>query len=338
MHYSFDYAQQIHYPSDPMQPGPIYFMTPRKCTLFGVNCEALPRQVNFLTDEAGDCGKGANTVISQLDFFFKQHGLGEKEVFLHADNCCGQNKNNCMIWYLAWRAMSGRHTEITLSFIVVGHTKFSPDWCFGLINRLYRRTKLGSLQAIAQVVNKSAHCNYAQLVVSEDGSTLVPIFDWTSFFALHFKKMTSIKKYHYFRFSSSEPGVVYTRVHCDMEEEKHFLLKKASQPWCPNPSEYPSLVPAKGLTAERQWYLFDSIRQFCPEEDRDITCSESSLPRPRSRAGTPAVDTATSFVVEDNDEELPFTSHQPSKKKSRHCSNCRKEGHNTRSCPDKQKH
>ncbi len=50
VHYSFDYAQQVHYPSDPLQPGPIYFLTPRKCTVFGVNCEALPRQINFLTD------------------------------------------------------------------------------------------------------------------------------------------------------------------------------------------------------------------------------------------------------------------------------------------------
>lgn len=30
MHYSFDYAQQVHFPSNPMQPGPIYFKTPRK--------------------------------------------------------------------------------------------------------------------------------------------------------------------------------------------------------------------------------------------------------------------------------------------------------------------
>ncbi len=36
VHYSFDYAQQVHYPSDPLQPGPIYFLTPRKCTVFGV--------------------------------------------------------------------------------------------------------------------------------------------------------------------------------------------------------------------------------------------------------------------------------------------------------------
>jgi len=32
VHFSFDYAQQVHFPSNPLQPGPIYFLTPRKCT------------------------------------------------------------------------------------------------------------------------------------------------------------------------------------------------------------------------------------------------------------------------------------------------------------------
>lgn len=103
--------------------------------MFGVNCEAIPRQVNFLGDEAGACGKGANVVVSQLDYFFNHHGLGEKEVFLHADNCTGHNKNSCMLQYLIWRVMTGRHTQITLSFLVVGHTKFAPDWCFGLFKQ-----------------------------------------------------------------------------------------------------------------------------------------------------------------------------------------------------------
>ena len=46
VHYSFDFAQQVHYPHNPLQPGPIYFKTPRKCAVFGVCCEAIPRQVN----------------------------------------------------------------------------------------------------------------------------------------------------------------------------------------------------------------------------------------------------------------------------------------------------
>ena len=169
VHYSFDYAQQVHFPSDPLQPGPVYFLTPRKCTVFSVNCEALPRQIN-LTDEAGDCGKGVNAVVSRLHYFFENQ---EKEVHLHADNCTSQNKNNCMMHYLIWRTLTRRHITITISFLVVGHTKFAPDWCFGLFKRRFRRTKVGCLQAIAQVVNKSADCNVAQLVAQEDGSMII---------------------------------------------------------------------------------------------------------------------------------------------------------------------
>ena len=88
-HYSFDFAQQVHYPSNPLQPGPIYFLTLRKAANFRVCCEAIPRQVNFIIDEASDTGKGANTVVSMLDFFFCHHGLGEATASLHADNCSG---------------------------------------------------------------------------------------------------------------------------------------------------------------------------------------------------------------------------------------------------------
>ena len=157
----------------------MYFLVPRKCAIFGVHCEGIPRQVNYLTDEARDCGKGANIVVSQLDHFFNNHSLGESEVFLHADNCCGQNKNNTMIQYLCWRVMTGRHSKITLSFLVVGHTKFSPDWCFWLLKQKYRKTKIGSLNGLAAVVEASAECNHFQLVGNDDGAVVVRSFDWT---------------------------------------------------------------------------------------------------------------------------------------------------------------
>ena len=71
VHYSYDYAQQLHYPSDPSQAGPVYFKTPRKCALFGVCCEGIPRQVNFLIDESVLTGKGANSTISYVHYFFE---------------------------------------------------------------------------------------------------------------------------------------------------------------------------------------------------------------------------------------------------------------------------
>lgn len=93
MHYSFDFAQQVHYPSNPLQPGPIYFLTPRKCGIFGVCCEGMPQQINYLIDEGMATSKGSDAVISYLHHFFNTYGLGEENASLHCDNCVGQNKN-----------------------------------------------------------------------------------------------------------------------------------------------------------------------------------------------------------------------------------------------------
>jgi hypothetical protein len=133
MHYSFDYAQQVNIPCNPMQPGPIYFKAPRKCGIFGVMCEAIPQQVNFLIDEASATGKGANATISYVHYYLENYGLGETDVHLHADNCSGQNKNNYFIWYLVWRILMDLHHNILYSFLIAGHTKFGPDSCFGMV-------------------------------------------------------------------------------------------------------------------------------------------------------------------------------------------------------------
>ena len=86
--YSYDHVQQIRNPSEPYQPGPIYLKTPRECSLFGVSCKAIPRQVNFLIhDETVLTGKGANTSISYVDYLFERHVLGETHAPIHAENC-----------------------------------------------------------------------------------------------------------------------------------------------------------------------------------------------------------------------------------------------------------
>lgn len=279
VHVSFDYAQQVHFPHDPLQPGPIYFLTPRKCSVFGVNCEAIPRQVNFLTDECGEVGKGANSVVSRLHYFFDKHGLGEQQLYLTADNCTGQNKNNTVLQYLDWRTQTGRHTEVTYSFLIVGHTKFSPDFCFGLFKRLFKRTKVDCLADIAHVVNKSAICNTSQVVCSEDGIMTVPIYDWSTFLAPHYKKVTGIKKFHHFRFSSSSPGTVFIKEYADSDEEALVIQR---HDWIRDTRDLPPIITPKGLSEERQWYLYESIRQFCLN-NKDITCPLPTTPNPKRR-------------------------------------------------------
>ena len=269
-------------------------MTPRKAALFGICCEAIPRQVNFVIDEASDVGKGANAVVSMLDYFFEHHGLGETTVTSHADNCTGQNKNNTMMQYLMWRVLTGLHHNITISFMVVGHPKFAPDGCFGLLKRAFRKTEVSSLADIEQVVQSSSTVNECQLVGSQTGDVIVPVRDWSAFLSTKFRRLTGIKKYHHFHFSTSHPGVVKLQQHSEAEEEEQRLLKDVS--WKPSASDLPPVIEPTGLSLERQQYLFEKIREFCREDTRDLVCPDPALVTPSPAAplvtpspGTPLV-------------------------------------------------
>ena len=173
-----------------------------------------------------------------LDYFFSHYGLGEATASLHADNCCGQNNNTPMVQYLMWRVLTGLHHSIGLHFMITGHTKFSPDACFGLIKRKFRITEVCSLEELACVVDESTVCNLFQLFGKQDGHTIVPSRDWAGLLSSHFCHLDGVKQYHHFRFVQHHPGVVYVKKTA-IEEQTRCLLWGV---WSPLPADRPPLM------------------------------------------------------------------------------------------------
>ena len=68
-----------------------------------------------------------------------------------------------------FRVMTGLHHSITISFLVVGHTKLAPNGCFRLLKREFEKTEVADLE---QVVQSSAVVNESQLVAARLGSPL----------------------------------------------------------------------------------------------------------------------------------------------------------------------
>ena len=164
--------------------------------------------------------------------------------------------------YLMWRVLTGLHHTITISFMVVGHTKFAPDGCFGLLKRTFRKTEVSSLSDIKQVIRSSSVVNECQLVGSQTGEVIVPVRDWADFLSPRFRRLTGIKKYYHFNFSTSFPGVVKLQLHSEAMEEQQRLLKDPT--WKPDATNLPPVIHPSGLSIERQQYLFERIRGILP--------------------------------------------------------------------------
>ena len=163
--------------------------------------------------------------------------------------------------------MTGLHRNVTLSFLVVGHTKFSPDWCFGLLKKRYRLTKVGTLADIAKAVDESATVNVSQLCGTGGGQVIVPTYDWKADFSSKFRHVPHLKTYHHFRFTCDAPGSVFLKKHVDTEETQLLLTRSSS--WSPVTSQLPPLVnPHNGvrkyLAVDNSCFtLYGTLRVLC---------------------------------------------------------------------------
>ena len=51
-----------------------------------------------------------------------------------------------------WRTLIGLHDSVEYSLMEAGHTKFNPDWHFGLWKVKWRHTSVETLQEMADSV------------------------------------------------------------------------------------------------------------------------------------------------------------------------------------------
>lgn len=145
VHYTFDFSQNVCIPHHSRQMGPLYFKTLRKVHIFGVRSDGELKQLNFLINENETIGPdgtkvhGPDSVISMLDWALQNHNSDETSCTIHADNCCGQNKNQYVIGFFMWRVMTKQHNIIEFKIQIPGHAPCLVDGGFALLKKLYRR-------------------------------------------------------------------------------------------------------------------------------------------------------------------------------------------------------
>ena len=78
--------------------------------------------------------------------------------------------------------------------------------------------------------------------------------------------------------SSTNPDKLVVQEAEDEPLIKLNFIRNSSE--LPDSGCMPLLVIPRGLTPERQWYLFEKIREYCPDASKDMTCPLWLVPLP----------------------------------------------------------
>lgn len=95
-----------------------------------------------------------------------QFPVGVRKVFMHADNCGGQEQNHYILWFSLWMVNVQLEDEISSNFLVAGHTN---NWCdseFGFAKRRLQKQNVVTPREIMIVVDKRSPSN--QFICSVD--------------------------------------------------------------------------------------------------------------------------------------------------------------------------
>lgn len=181
--------------------------------------------------------------------------------------------------YLAWRVACKLHTKITYSFMVAGHTKFSPDGFFGLFKLKLRKSEVDNLDDLVDVVKNSTLGGYnqAQTVFNKNGDRVVHFYNWTEYLSDFFKTTPNILKYHHFIFHADNVGKVMVKEKIDGDTQIIDIKKNVDI------TRFPREIFPEKLSAKRQWYLYEQVRQHIGDpEKQDEYCPLPKVVKPKS--------------------------------------------------------
>jgi len=231
----FDFSQALEIPHMRNCPSKFYFSSLLQAGIFGVADEGRGTQTNYVLRD-GYFRKGANVVssllLANLDFIgnhYKARGRGKCEIdllTLYADNCKGQNKNNCVLHLLLWVLARGNagslHVkEIRLNFFFKGHSKFSADRGFANVRKKYGGRDIFNYEQLEEAVNSTV--SNTAVLVEEDA-----IKTYKQALEEYFVKFPGMTSYQQFRFTKDKPGIIqYRKVPSDEWEEIDLWKSKA---------------------------------------------------------------------------------------------------------------
>lgn len=172
--------------------------------------------------------------------------------------------------------INGLHVILEYSMMVAGHTKFNPDWHFGVwkVKWRYSTAETINLKEAVETVWHSSRKGHNIPQLMSYPQKPVHFRNWKLYLQHFFKPLKNIRGYHHFWVNAESPGVVECKELCNSVPVWINLLTLMTV--LPSINDLLSEeIPTPGLDPRRQWYLYEEIHEHCLSP----SAKDSSFPK-----------------------------------------------------------
>lgn len=142
---------------------------------------------------------------------------------------------------------------------------------------LNERKELFMYLQVAESVHKSSKNGHNIPQIVQDQDKPVVFYDWKTYLQNFFKPLKNLTRYHHFQFHADNPGWIEVKERNSGNPVSVNVLKGNVQPTA---GQLPDVITERGLDIGRQWYLYESIREFCSSDAaKDAICPRPVLPK-----------------------------------------------------------
>ena len=171
------------------QPGSTYYLQKLNHDVFGIVNHGPNSSAIYLFNETVG-PKNTDHTISYITHFLATLPTWIKRIHLFLDNASSTNKNfYTMAWALEM-VQQKRLEFVRVSFLIAGHTKFSPDLLFSKVAKTYNRSDVFTTEELGSIASQ-----YATVTIDEGAI----VCDWRAVLK-KYSKLPGIRKLHDFIF------------------------------------------------------------------------------------------------------------------------------------------
>jgi hypothetical protein len=180
MHISVDEMRIRYFPHLGFEPQAhsTYFMLKLKMHTMGIVDEGSGRGVAYVWDNTLGATKTIH-VLTTIWSYIMTHGRGEQNLQISLDNC-PLNKSYLICAAAVALVSLGFFKQVCLNWLVVGHTKFSPDRMFGTFSKVLKNTDYYSREGFADLLQEKTGSSFSAELLDE-------VLDFSKIMASHFR-------------------------------------------------------------------------------------------------------------------------------------------------------